>query len=210
MTTFHSDQDEPENKAQANWRKNAATHSAIAEHRTKMIDIELDLIALGDELANIFEEGEAGMDVTERLDAAAARFDEQLKVAEGKRDAYAKFVMYIKSQIESRKEQVKMMQKEVTTLENIERFIKKYAVRVMETLGVKKLEGKQFKLKSHTNSVHTLVILDPNAIPARYYREEIVVKLDRDALKKALVDGTETEIPRSVAYVERDSHLRIS
>lgn len=103
-----------------------------------------------------------------------ARIAEYLQQATGKRDRFAQFLAHLDQQIELAKSEEERLQSRQRRIESIQTRLKEYAVRVMETLGVRKLEGNTSTLALR-GKPPSVLIRDQNAIPAEY--QDVTVRM---------------------------------
>lgn len=104
-------------------------------------------------------------------------------------------VQYIESQedlINLAKEKITRLKNFIDSKENtIERF-KNYVMSCMDRMQIKEVTGKLCQIKERKPS-KVVVVEDQDKIPAEFVTVEVVTKVDKNKLKKAISEGAKIE-----------------
>ena len=121
-------------------------------------------------------------------DEIAARIPNYLNAAVEKRDRFCAFLAHLESQTELCRAEEKRIAERRRLFEALQERLEGYAIRVMEDLGVKKLEGATSVLRLHAKPA-SVVIENLAEIPARFIVEKIIRDPDKRAIKAAIDAG---------------------
>lgn len=107
-----------------------------------------------------------------------------------KRDRMAQFLKHLEAQELFAKMEIDLLRDRQRMIGEKRERLKKWIVSVMESAGVKKLEGKTHTLSLRLNP-SSVEILNPEAVPASFktVRQEVVI--DKRAIKQALEGGAD-------------------
>lgn len=103
-------------------------------------------------------------------------------------------------------EEIKRLQARKKNLENRIDGRKKYIQLFMETIGKEKMEAGTFKLWVQNNPKSLKVDMLAGDLPEEFKKTTITIDADKDAIKKALNEGT---LPVGIAHYEQTRSLRI-
>ena len=135
----------------------------------------------------------------ESLKAALENIDDEIEV---KAENYAGLIKNLEAEAEAYKKEIERMTKIKKALENRASFLKKNLEEAMIELDKKKFKTKLFSFNIQRNAPG-IKILDEDKIPEEFIEYE--KKIKKNDLKKAIIEGLETE---GAILVESES-LRI-
>lgn len=152
-----------------------------------MSGTSLTLYQAEDDLKTWVDTLEAASTDEERTEIAA-RIPDYLSAAVEKRDRFCAFLSHLEAQAELCRAEEKRIAERRRMFEALQERLESYAIRTMEDLGVKKLEGATSVLRLH-GKPPSVLITDPAEIPARFIVEKIVRDPDKKAIKAAIDAG---------------------
>lgn len=147
----------------------------------------LTLYQAEDDLKTWVDTLEAASTDEERVEITT-RLSDYLSAAVEKRDRFCAFLAHLESQVELCRAEEKRIAEHRRVFEALQERLENYAIRTMEDLGVKKLEGATSVLKLY-GKPPSVLITDPAEIPARFIVEKIVRDPDKKAIKAAIDAG---------------------
>lgn len=120
--------------------------------------------------------------------------EERLKINEAnmakKMEGYCKLILWYDTQILAAKSEKERLDKLIKRSERSQQWLKDAILNVMNATG--KLNGVSAGTFTVGTRKSTAVnIIDESAIPARYAREVVTVKIDKTAIKDAIKNGEE-------------------
>lgn len=119
-----------------------------------------------------------------------------LGAAKDKRDAVARYMSHLENQIQAAKDEIKRLQDRKADFEGALDKLKAYTVRVMDGLGVKKLEGNVVTL-SLRKCPASVEVTDESAVPNAYKSAEIRMPAD---LAEQILDTLPIDAPVALSY----------
>jgi len=122
-----------------------------------------------------------------------------------KADSYEYKQKDLEAMIEQFKAHAKMFSSAAKSLDRVSDALKDRMKHAMLEMDTKEIVGNIFKYKL-SNSAPKVVILDETKIPATFCREKILVEVDKDAVKKAVLEGQEV----GGVVLEQGYTLRVS
>lgn len=152
-----------------------------------MPEASLTLYQAEDDLKTWVDTLEAASTDEERREIAA-RIPDYLSACVEKRDRFCAFLSHLEAQSELCRAEEKRIAGRRHVFEALQERLESYAIRTMEDLGVKKLEGNTSVLRLH-GKPPSVLITDTAEIPARFIIEEIVRNPDKKAIKAAIDAG---------------------
>ena len=112
-----------------------------------------------------------------------------LGAAKDKRDAVARYMSHLENQIVAAKDEIKRLQDRKADFEGALDKLKGYTVRVMDGLGVKKLEGNVVTLSLRKNPA-SIEVLDEETVPSTYKTATLTMS---GALVDTVLDALEVD-----------------
>ena len=100
----------------------------------------------------------------------------------------AAFARQMEAEANAIKTAIEGMDKRKKTLESRAKWLKDYVKQGMETVGLKKLESAWFVASIQKNPA-SVDVFDAEAIPSEFKHNVIEIKIDKVAIKTALVSG---------------------
>lgn len=152
-----------------------------------MPETSLTLYQAEDDLKTWVDTLEAASSEEERAEIAA-RIPDYLNTAVEKRDRFCAFLAHLEGQIELCNAEEERIYSRRRAFQALVDRLENYAIRVMEDLGVKKLEGATSVLRLHAKPA-SVIIENPAEIPAKFIVEKIVRDPDKRAIKAAIDAG---------------------
>ena len=119
-----------------------------------------------------------------------------LGVAKDKRDAVARYLSHLENQVQLAADEIKRLQERKGEFEAALDKLKAYTVRVMETMGVKKLEGNVVTL-SLRKCPAAVEVTDEDAVPAGF--KVATLKMSGELVDKVL-DALSIEDPVTLTW----------
>jgi hypothetical protein len=153
----------------------------MAETRVTLYDTTAELTALLDQMAEMDE------DPTPEAEAAIqATVEQHVR----KVDRFAQYLAHLDSQTALADAEIKRLQARRKAMENAQKRLKDYALRVMDEHGFERLDGETATLRVQANPP-ALSIWNESAIPAEFLTLKQETLVDKVALKAALRAGRE-------------------
>lgn len=119
--------------------------------------------------------------------------EERLKINEAnmakKMEDYCKAIRWYDTQILAAKEETERLRKLIKRAERSQEWMKGAMLDVMEGLDKPKVSAGTFTVGTRKSTA--VNIIEESAIPARYAREVVTVKIDKTAIKDAIKNGEE-------------------
>ena len=146
--------------------------------------------------------------IPEQETEALAVYEDALRGAVEKRERVAAFVRHVDARIDYLKAEEVRLRERRKVLENGRARLFGFIQQVMESLGLKKMEGESSTFTICQNASAPLIVTAlENAIPARFFRIP-PPELDRKALADAVKAG-DPEACAVASFGERGTHLRM-
>ena len=111
---------------------------------------------------------------------------------------------YTRNTIENLDNEIKRLSEYKRHLEKREKSFSNYVVKCMQAIGIKKIETPLGVLSLRT-SPGSLIIDDEKKIPANYYSQEVVYRLEKNKVKSDIKNGVAVE----GAHIEKNTNLVI-
>lgn len=130
--------------------------------------------------------------------------EERLKINEAnmakKMEDYCKAIRYYEMTVANAKSEKERLDKLIKRSERSQQWLKDAILNVMNATGKPKVSAGTFTVGTRKST--SVNIIEESAIPARYAREVVTVKIDKTAIKDAIKNGE--EVP-GAQLVERKS-----
>ena len=148
--------------------------------------LEIATAAGNDDLvANCLERRQ---DAEERLKQSRAVVQAYLEGAVQKRDRVARFLAHLDSQATLAADEIRRLTARKRTLENAAASLKSHVVHLMQTMGVRKLEGETSTLSLRKAPGH-VEVTDLGELPAPFKKTEVVITPLKKEIGAALKAG---------------------
>jgi hypothetical protein len=149
----------------------------------------LTLYGISDDLVALFET----YDMCETDEARAECEAEIRKTIEAqirKVDNFNRFFSHVQSQRDLATKEIERLKARKAAFMNLEERLEQYAIRVMQSLGLRKLDGQTSKLTLRTNQP-AVEVDDEELVPAEYKTIKQTITVDKRAIKSAIDAGEE-------------------
>lgn len=143
----------------------------------KIAQEELDLLNEIEEL-----EGELTPELEERLKINEANMAKKM-------EDYCKAIRYYEMTVANAKSEKERLDKLIKRSERSQQWLKDAILNVMNATGKPKVSAGTFTVGTRKST--SVNIIEESAIPARYAREVVTVKIDKTAIKDAIKNGEE-------------------
>lgn len=142
-------------------------------------------------------EGELTPELEERLKINAENMAKKM-------EGYCKLILWYDTQILAAKEETERLRKLIKRAERSQEWMKGAMLDVMVGLDKTKVSAGTFTVGTRKSTA--VNIIDESALPARYAREVVAVKIDKTAIKDAIKNGE--EVPGALLVERRSISIR--
>ena len=132
---------------------------------------------------------EAAGDDPEKLEAAELVLQTYAEAELKKADGYISTIKAIEGAIEARKAERDRQSIRIRALQNSVDWLKQYALGIMQSNDIKRIDGKTGSLVVRNNGGIRPLTITESELPAEYKIKEVIYKADKDKIRAALENG---------------------